>query len=253
MKLHVESIGRGPNLTMLHGWGLNSAVWATFAERLSSQFTLHLVDLPGHGFSSAVSGETMDDFAQHVIDTTAPGHLLGWSLGGQIALQIATQQPAFVDRLILIGTTPKFVEADDWALGKKRAVLDQFAQELSANYAATIRRFLALQTLHAPQARATIARLHAAVTARGAPNMAALMTGLQLLNDNDLRLIAPRVTQPALILQGTRDALTTERAAHWLGAQLPGATYTVFDDAAHAPFLSHEDAVVDALTTFLQT
>lgn len=253
MKLHVESIGRGPSLTMLHGWGLNSAVWGTLTERLSEHFTLHLVDLPGHGFSSVIGGETIDDFARHVIDAAPPGHLLGWSLGGQIALQIAAQQPEFVAKLILIGTTPRFVEAEDWAHGKKREVLDQFAQELNTNYAATIRRFLALQTLHAPHARATIARLHAAVTARGAPDVAALMTGLKLLGDSDLRPLLPRIDHSTLILQGTRDALTAERGAHWLSAQMPNATYNVFEDAAHAPFLSHEDAFVSALVEFLRT
>jgi pimeloyl-[acyl-carrier protein] methyl ester esterase len=251
MKLHVETIGSGPNLTLLHGWGLNGAVWDSSRERLAAKFTLHLVDLPGHGHSASVHLATLDEFAAAVTASAPPGHLLGWSLGGQLALAIAAREPLFVDKLVLIGTTPKFVEADDWAYGKKLAVLDQFAGELAANYAATIRRFLALQTLQAPHARATISRLQTAVTARGTPDNASLMAGLTLLRSNDLRDLAGNTRQPTLILQGARDALTAERAARWLSEKMPSCTYKLFNDAAHAPFLSHEDDFVDALVGFL--
>jgi pimeloyl-[acyl-carrier protein] methyl ester esterase len=252
MKLYVESIGRGPHLTMLHGWGLNSAVWSPLIHRLSNQFTLHLIDLPGHGFSPAVACDSLDAFSQCVADVTVGGYLLGWSLGGQIALHLAARKPSLVDKLVLVGTTPKFVMSDDWAFGKQAAVLEQFASELGTNYDATIRRFLALQTLHAPQTRAAMARLHTAVTSRGTPNMPALFAGLHLLKTNDLRSLLPRFTTPTLVLQGARDALTAERAAHWLSTELPQAAYQVFDTAAHAPFLSHEDVFVDALIEFLK-
>ena len=51
MSLHVEVAGDGPPLVLLHGWAMHGGVFAPLVERLAPRFTLHLVDLPGHGHS----------------------------------------------------------------------------------------------------------------------------------------------------------------------------------------------------------
>ena len=49
--MHIETLGHGPDLVLIHGWALHGGVFAPLAERLASRFRLHLVDLPGHGYS----------------------------------------------------------------------------------------------------------------------------------------------------------------------------------------------------------
>ena len=49
--LHVEVVGHGPPLVLLHGWAMHGGVFAPLVARLRSRFTLHVVDLPGHGRS----------------------------------------------------------------------------------------------------------------------------------------------------------------------------------------------------------
>jgi pimeloyl-ACP methyl ester carboxylesterase len=49
--LHVQTLGHGPDLVLLHGWGLHGGVFAPLVERLVDDFTPHVVDLPGHGLS----------------------------------------------------------------------------------------------------------------------------------------------------------------------------------------------------------
>ena len=51
MPLHVEVVGDGPPLVLIHGWGLHGGVFAPLVDRLSDRFRMHLVDLPGHGGS----------------------------------------------------------------------------------------------------------------------------------------------------------------------------------------------------------
>ena len=53
MDLNVKVAGNGPDLVLLHGWGMNADVWDETAEQLSQQFRVHSVDLPGHGRSPA--------------------------------------------------------------------------------------------------------------------------------------------------------------------------------------------------------
>ncbi|MDX1266111.1 MAG: alpha/beta fold hydrolase, partial [Oceanisphaera sp.] len=54
MSVYVERRGRGPDLVLLHGWGMNGAVWQGLAPRLEADFRLHLVDLPVFGHSRAL-------------------------------------------------------------------------------------------------------------------------------------------------------------------------------------------------------
>ncbi len=252
MSIYIETFGKGPGLTLLHGWGLNGAVWDSLREPLAANFTVHAVDLPGHGYSSASALTGMNAAADAIADALpAHTHLLGWSLGGQVALSIAKRHAARIDKLVLVATTPRFAESADWPHGKKAQVLDDFAARLANSYAATIRGFLALQTLNQPNARSVIAALQLAMSARGEPSAASLQAGLQVLRHSDLRPLLGAISQPTLVIQGDHDALTAERAGHWMAGNLPDARYALIEHAAHAPFLSHQDIFLQKLFDFL--
>ena len=255
MSIFVEAVGAGsgkPSLALLHGWGLNGAVWNSVREPLAEHFTLQIVDLPGHGYSRNVPLTTLDataDLLAHALPN--PTHLLGWSMGGQIALTYARRHPASVEKLVLVATTPRFVANDEWAHATKAAVLDDFAQRLATNYEATIRGFLALQTLQQPSARATIAALQTAMSERGEPSVASLQAGLHILRTSDLRTQLAKISPAAIVIQGDHDALTPEPAAHWLADHLPNANYALIQHAAHAPFLSHRELFLEHVLNHL--
>ena len=52
MTLFHEVHGQGPALVLLHGWAMHSGIFAPLVDRLAPHFTLHCVDLPGHGRSA---------------------------------------------------------------------------------------------------------------------------------------------------------------------------------------------------------
>ena len=107
MTVFVEVLGRGPNLTMLHGWGLNGAVWNGVRDTLAERFTLHIIDLPGHGRSHGAPVGGLDAFVDAVAHAMPQRtHLLGWSLGGHTALALAHRYPERIDRLVTICCTP---------------------------------------------------------------------------------------------------------------------------------------------------
>ena len=114
MTVHIETVGRGAPLIMLHGWAMHSGLWTPLLSPLTNHFQLHLVDLPGHGHSGAVEPYTLDEITGAVaraLDTVrSPLTLLGWSLGGAVALAWALAAPSRIARLILTGTTPCFVQ-----------------------------------------------------------------------------------------------------------------------------------------------
>ena len=51
MRLHNHTIGMGEDLLLLHGWGMNRAIWGGFPDALAERFRITLVELPGHGES----------------------------------------------------------------------------------------------------------------------------------------------------------------------------------------------------------
>jgi pimeloyl-ACP methyl ester carboxylesterase len=106
-ELHVEVSGTGPDLVLLHGWGLNVRVWDGLVEELRDHFRMIAIDLPGHGRSRASSGQgTPAEQAwlihQALSSVSDRYSLLGWSLGGQIALDLAAAMPWQIEKLVLV-------------------------------------------------------------------------------------------------------------------------------------------------------
>jgi pimeloyl-[acyl-carrier protein] methyl ester esterase len=163
----------------------------------------------------------------------------------------AHADPARVRRLVLIGTTPKFVAGPDWPHAMARETLYRFADELRVAYAPTLRRFLALQVQGSDEGRTTLAQLRDGLFAHGVPDASVLRDALDELAAIDVRGLVRSITQPALVIAGDRDTLTPLPAARWLADELPGATLLVVPGAAHAPFLSHPALVLGALRDFL--
>ena len=114
-----------------------------------------------------------------------------------------------------------------------------------------MQRFLALQVHGSEHGRAVLAALRDQLFARGEPSRAALSATLGLLATTDLRTEVAGIAQRALVIAGGRDTLAWPAAGRWLAAALPDATYDEVAGAAHAPFLSHPDAVRAALAAFL--
>jgi pimeloyl-[acyl-carrier protein] methyl ester esterase len=252
MSLHVEVTGQGKPLVLLHGWGMHGGIWGDTVTRLAEDFEVHNVDLPGHGASEAQGDPTLDGIVEQLDaqfgQTVA---VLGWSLGGIIAQHWAARSPHKVGRLILLASTPCFTQREDWQFGMDGATLQQFAAELEKNHAATLRRFLALQVRGSENERELLTALRAQLFSRGEPDLATLRGGLEILRDADLRASLPGIKQATLAIAGQRDKLTPPEASYYLAQVMPNARVVDVAGAAHAPFLSHTDTVVQHIKKFL--
>ena len=253
MKLHIETIGDGPDLALIHGWGMHGGVWDGVRDALAQHFRLHIVDMPGYGTSSTLEPYTLESLARTVASTLPDKvNICGWSLGGQVALEMARLFPEQIERLILIATTPSFTQQDDWPCAVQRAVLLDFSSALEADYEGTLKRFLALQTRGGDDVKAVLKRLRDLLFTRGRPDLQALRAGLNILLESDLRNYVATIKTPTLLLHGERDMLTPAGAAHWLAGQLPQARLAMLQGAAHAPFLSHPVEFTEIVTEFLR-
>jgi pimeloyl-[acyl-carrier protein] methyl ester esterase len=252
--LHVESAGAGPPLVLLHGFAMHGGLFAPAVHALAQRNRVHVVDLPGHGYSDAVEATTLDEIAGHVLaslDLDGPPTIVGWSFGGLVAQHIALAHPDNVQALVLVSTSPRFVAAADWPHAMTKTTLTRFGDELRASYRLTLQRFLTLQVQGSEAGRATLASLRHALFARHAPSPATLARVLGILVETDMRASAPRIAVPAVVISGSRDALTPAGAGAWLAGAMGNGRFACIEGAAHAPFLSHRDAFLDVVRAFL--
>ena len=250
--LHVEVVGHGPPLVLLHGWAMHGGIFAPLVEALGAHRTLHVVDLPGHGHSrdSAVPLD-LDACVLAIAAAVPAAPWCGWSLGGLVALRAAGLFPAQVTALAMLCATPRFVATEDWPQGMPGKVFTDFADGLRSDWRATIDRFIALEAFGSDHMREELQMLRDAVLGRGEPAPAALSHGLKLLKASDLREDLPSLSVPSLWLGGRRDRLVDPRAMREAAMRAPAARFVQVEHAGHAPFLTHADEVARELLAFL--
>jgi len=252
VKLYSETTGSGPDLVLLHGWGMNIAVWSSIRDLLAAHYRVILIELPGHGASEyEVSECSLEAWAKAVLDITpAKATWIGWSLGGAIAQWVALNRPERIHKLVVVTGTPRFVATDNWH-GMDAAVYDSFSAALANDHNQALGQFLSLQVQGGSDARKTLRQLRQEINARPEPNLAALKNGLELLQSIDLREALPNLGCPSLWLFGQRDTLVSAKVADKVKAMLPAAEIHVIPRCAHAPFLSHRDETLELVQHFI--
>src|SRR5712671_2200199 len=235
---HLESSGNGPPLVFWHGWAANLRVFDAMRAALCNQWCTIAIDLPGHGRSPWVAGTEAADPEGIAVQTVSAllaqmppqATLIAWSLGGQLALRAALRAPERVTRLVLIGTSPRFLRCEDWPHGAEAATLEQMRAQLARDYRGTVSDFLELQV-------------------RGSRDASAVHASIRAATDLRAQLAAMHI--PTLVIAGQYDRVTAPAGSAALAALLPQARYLEIPRAAHAPFLSHLDRLLPELRSFL--
>lgn len=237
------------SLVLIHGWGFNGSVWNGLLPQLEQRFEVTVVDLPGYRQRPLLEEGTLSALAQDVAEQTPDSSIwLGWSLGGQVALQAALEMPQKVSRLVLVGATPRFVQGGGWRAAVKQKILDDFGDALIRSRETTIGRFLTLQMLGVEGGRAKIQELKQGLAE--APQPGTLELGLDLLNITDFRDRLPTIEQPTHWIMGERDQLVPVAAGEEAAAVMPQGSCHVIQGAGHAPFLSHGDEFIREVIDF---
>ena len=253
MSLYHESFGQGPELVLIHGWGMNGDVWEGVIPKLSDKYRVTIIDLPGHGRSVDNLGDySLDDLSQQIAAVLPDNPIvIGWSLGGMMATHLAATRPTSIKALVLVASAPKFVRDDTWQYGIDAQVLDSFAGDLKNDFKQTVKRFIAIQAMGSDHAREEQRTLRERVFRHGNPQIAALEGGLKLLQTADLRPCLAEIQQPTLLITGQHDSLFRRSAAEATQQLLANARLAIISGAGHAPFLSHPDIFLQALNNFL--
>ena len=227
MTLHVDRLGAGPDLVLLHGWAPARGAWSAVAERLAARFRLHVVDLPGHGHSPSLPFTDLDSARRARRPRRARRQrrvrLVARRAGGDAARGRghARQPPRWASS----HRRPSFVTRDGWTTGIAPPVLEVFQRDLRQDRAATVRAFLQLNARGATGARNCVRQLEALLATRPAADGDALAAGLDVLATADLRAASAALSQPAIVIHGLRDELVPADAGRFLAVAMPNARF----------------------------
>lgn len=250
MRLHVDSLGAGAPLVLLHGWGFHSGVWHELATGLARRYGVQMVDLPGHGHSRESPFVALDALADQVSARIPDGSLVcGWSLGGIVAQRLAKRSPSKVRALALIGTTPCFVERCGWKHGIAAETLDAFARGLHDDPSGALDHFVHLNAFDTPGARATARSMSRRLAERPYASDQALDAGLAMLRTTDLREESGAIAAKTVVIHGSLDRIVPVGAGRWLARAMPHARLAELPRSAHLPFVTDRGAVIDAVSS----
>ena len=242
-----ESVANPPagRLVLLHGFTQTRRSWDGIAAAMGDRYAVVTVDAPGHGASGGVRLDrpaTADAIAREV----GPATYIGYSMGGRLALHVATARPDVVERLVLVSASPGL--ADAGARSERRAADERLADEIERDGVdAFLERWLALPLF------ARLSAATAGIEDRRANTAAGLASSLRLSGTGAQESLWDRLselTMPVLLVVGEHDPKFRAIAAD-MAASIPGATVEVIADAGHVVHLEQPAAFGAALRRWL--
>ncbi|RUO56544.1 pimeloyl-ACP methyl ester esterase BioH [Pseudidiomarina homiensis] len=248
--------GTGEDIVVLHGWGLNANIWTPIVSQLSQHGRLTRLDLPGYGESPWPAGQAIT-FTKLCELTLAAlperSHLIGWSLGGLVATELALQAPERFHSLTTVASSPYFPAEDpDWP-GIEPNILQQFGKQLSKDFRRTVERFLALQSLGSPHAKADVKAIKEWLFSKPMANVDVLDAGLDMLAQVDLRSQVRHINMPYFRMYGRLDALVPARVDEQVSQLAPNSQSYCAPHCSHAPFISDPEGFMAAWLAFFST
>lgn len=257
VQIAYRRMGSGRPLLVLNGFAATSADWDPwFIETLASSNELILIDNRGLG-SSSDNGRPFEiaqlaDDAARVIDILCIERpsLLGWSMGGFIAQTIAVQQPARINKLVLLSTDPGGTEAD-------LAPAEIWSQltNMSGTPREQARRLLFL--LFPSAVAESIYRKFGDIVAAARARLSAdlvnrQVAAMKIWHGDGLGNGVRAMNLPVLVATGTADKVIPPSNALRLVNAIPGAWLAQFKGGGHAFMAQYPHALADLINSFLR-
>ena len=217
-------------IVLVHGWGVSSSYFVPMAERLAAEFAVYAPDLPGHGRSDTPTHALgVDELANALLEwMTAMGieraAIIGHSMGSQVTVAAALQQPERCERVVLMALTP-----------------DPQARSTSAH----IHRFVSAG-VH--ERLWLITHMITDFMRMGWR----LVAEFRSLRDDPIERKLPKLTIPVMLVYGEKDSLVPRQWAKEAARLARAQRVAVIHGWGHAMQFSAPDETVEAVLPFLR-
>jgi pimeloyl-ACP methyl ester carboxylesterase len=231
---------REPALLFLHGAGCTNEVWNAQWQYFKDRERILIPSLPGHGDSSGRSYDTIDAYANIILELTQKEHidrfvLIGHSMGGAIAQHVALQNPELLAALILVST------------GARLRVAPQVFSAIETDYsqyielASNVSMFSSVND----RIRFNFKNILSHSPSRSAYNDFTACDRFDVMNKID------NIKTKTLILVGDRDIMTPPKYAIFLNQKINSSRLEIIKDAGHMVMMEKPEEVNKAIENFL--
>jgi 3-oxoadipate enol-lactonase len=238
-----------PALLLANSLGSDLRIWDQIAARLAGDFRVVRYDLRGHGLSEAAKPPySADELARDALDVLdclgiRQAIVCGVSVGGLIAQAVALHHAERVQALVLCDTGAKIATAAAWQQridkvresGVESLVQMTMERWFSAGFRARCPADVRGYSIMLRQSSAD-----------------GYIGTCAVLRDTDFRRAMPQVRKPTLVLCGAEDIATPQELGRELASLIPGAQFSLIEDAAHLPCIEQPAAVAERMMKFFR-
>ncbi|MCA9974931.1 MAG: alpha/beta fold hydrolase [Anaerolineales bacterium] len=251
MTFYYEEAGQGEPLLLLHGLGSSTADWPLQMESFAARYRVIAVDLRGHGRSTKPPGPySIPMFCTDIIHflevmKIASAHILGISLDGMIAFQLAVSSPETVKSLVIVNSVPSMVVkgfGDKWLLWQRSAIVELMGVRRMGEY-------LAPRLFPKPEQ----AELRQEIIQRWAQNdKQAYLASMRSFVGWDVSPQLADIHCPTLVISADEDYWPlSDKEAYT--ARIPQAQLLVIEDSRHATPVDQPEVFNTAVLDFLSS
>ncbi|QJB30210.1 alpha/beta hydrolase [Chitinophaga oryzae] len=249
----------GKTLVFGHGFGVDQQSFSQIVPAFEHDYRIILYDNAGGGQSdlSSYSYERYETLEGYVTDLTAimalaqgtPATFIGHSVSGMIGMMAANRQPHLFDKLVLIGSSPRYLDdaPASYTGGFDEAALQALFDAMQTNYEAWVIGFspLAMRNEDRPELAEQFARSLQALR----PDIALAVARAIFFLDHRMEL--PRVTRPTLIIQTANDIVVPAVVSEYMEQHIPGSKRIKINAQGHFPQISAPGEIITALRSFV--
>jgi sigma-B regulation protein RsbQ len=255
---NVKVTGRGSQpMLFAHGFGCDQNMWRFVAPAFEDDYKVVLFDYVGSGKSDLSAYDpqrygTLRGYAQDVVDVCAALDLrdvifVGHSVSSMIGVLAAQMAPDRFSRLIMIGPSPRYINAPGYAGGFEQADIEGLLDMMDRNFmgwASTMAPVIMKNPEHPEYTR----ELEESFCSTD-PRMARRFAEATFFGDNREDLAGVRI--PSLIMQCSDDVIAPLAVGDYLSQRIAGSTLRVMKATGHCPHLSHPEETIQVMKEYL--
>lgn len=236
-----------PSIVLLSGWGFNTTIMQPLIDALENSYPIISIDL----HKCIEAHENPNIILENLIHKISPlipdnSILIGWSLGGIIALKFSELYQEKIKKIICLASSPCFREHEHWP-GISNQLWENFTFKLENNALDLSEYFCLLQTQGCDNRKFFYKKL-SKFSEKNIYSLLTLKSALDILKEIDLRHLISTLKIPMLYILSNSDKIVPVTIANYLKKYVD---IKIIENSAHIPFLTKPEETISTINKFL--